>query len=252
MQVDIRDKVIVITGAGRGLGRALALGLAAEGARVAVLARDEQQAARTVKEIATASPGAPEAFGVAVDVADEEQVRAAAAAVDARWGRVDALISNAGWLPPVAGVLDLEVSVLHRVLDSNLIGCFLTTKHFAPIMIRGGGGRIIYMSSMIGVQANPGQSAYGATKAGVNILANVAHRELADRGIRTVALAPGLTDTPGMRASVDEAYVARIAAGYPGGRLGQPEDVVSFAAFLCSDAANHLSGTLLPIRPIGG
>jgi NAD(P)-dependent dehydrogenase (short-subunit alcohol dehydrogenase family) len=238
MQVDIRDKVIVITGAGRGLGRALALGLAAEGARVAVLARDEQQAARTVKEIAAASPGAPEPFGVAADVADQAQVRAAAAAVDARWGRVDALISNAGWM--------------RRVVDSNLIGCFLTTKHFAPIMIRGGGGRIIYLSSMIGVQANPGQSAYGATKAGVNILANVAHKELADRGIRTVALAPGLTDTPGMRASVDEAYVARIAAGYPGGRLGQPEDVVSFAAFLCSDAANHLSGTLLPIRPIGG
>jgi NAD(P)-dependent dehydrogenase (short-subunit alcohol dehydrogenase family) len=72
------------------------------------------------------------------DVADEAQVRAAAAAVDARWGRVDALISNAGWMPPVAGVLDLELSVLRQVLDSNLIGCFLTTKHFAPIMIRGG------------------------------------------------------------------------------------------------------------------
>ena len=75
---------------------------------------------------------------------------------------------------------------------------------------------------MLGVQANAGQSAYGATKAGVNILANVAHRELADQGIRTIALAPSLTDTPGMRASVDEAYVARIAAGYPGGRLGRP------------------------------
>jgi NAD(P)-dependent dehydrogenase (short-subunit alcohol dehydrogenase family) len=88
--------------------------------------------------------------------------------------------------------------------------------------------------------------------AGVNILANVAHRELADQGIRTVALAPGLTDTPGMRASVDDAYVDRIAASYPGGRLGQPEDRVSFAAFLCSDAASHLSGTLLPVRPVTG
>ena len=166
MQVDIRDKVIVITGAGRGLGRALALGLAAEGARVAVLARDEQQAARTVKEIAAASPGAPEPFGIAADVADEAQVRAAAAAVDARWGRVDALISNAGWMPPVAGVLDLEVSVLRRVLDSNLIGCFLTTKHFAPIMIRGGGGRIIYLSSMIGVQANPARAPTGPPRPG--------------------------------------------------------------------------------------
>jgi NAD(P)-dependent dehydrogenase (short-subunit alcohol dehydrogenase family) len=252
MQADIRGKVIVITGAGRGLGQALALGLAQEGARVAVLARDEEQAKRTAGEITATSPDAPEPFAVAADVADETQVQAAAAAVEAHWGRVDALICNAGWIPPVAGVLDLDVSTLRRVVDSNLIGCFLTTKHFAPVMIRGGGGRIIYVSSMIGVQANPGQSAYGATKAGVNILANVAHRELADQGIRTVALAPGLTDTPGMRGSVDEAYIARIAASYPGGRLGQPEDVVAFAAFLCSDAASHLSGTLLPIRPITG
>jgi NAD(P)-dependent dehydrogenase (short-subunit alcohol dehydrogenase family) len=217
-----------------------------------VLTGDAHQAARTVEEIAALSPDSPEPLGVAADVADEAQVRAAAAAVDAHWGQVDALINNAGWMPPITGVLDLDLTDLRRVVDSNLVGCFLTTKHFAPIMIRGGGGRIIYVSSMIGVQANAGQSTYGATKAGVNILANVAHRELADRGIRTVALAPGLTDTPGMRASVDDAYVARIAAGYPGGRLGQPEDVVSFAAFLCSDAASHLSGTLLPIRPITG
>jgi NAD(P)-dependent dehydrogenase (short-subunit alcohol dehydrogenase family) len=252
MRADIRGKVIVITGAGRGLGRALALGLAEEGARVAVLARDEHQVARTVEEIAARSPDSPQPFGVTADVADEAQVRAAAVTVDAHWGRVDALINNAGWMPPLTGVLDLDVSDLRRAVDSNLIGCFLTTKHFAPIMIRGGGGRIIYVSSMIGVQANPGQSTYGATKAGVNILANVAHRELADQGIRTVALAPGLTDTPGMRASVDDAYVARIAAGYPGGRVGEPEDMVSFAAFLCSDAASHLSGTLLPIRPVTG
>jgi NAD(P)-dependent dehydrogenase (short-subunit alcohol dehydrogenase family) len=224
VQIDIRGKVIVITGAGRGLGRALALGLAAEGARVAVLARDGQQAARTVAEIAAMSPATPEPFGVAADVADEAQVRAAAAAVEAHLGRVDALICNAGWMPPVTGVLELNVADLHRVVDSNLISCFLTTKHFAPIMIRGGGGRIIYMTSMIGVQANPGQSAYGATKAGVNILASVAHQELADHGIRTVALAPER----------------------------EPQDVVSFAAFVCSDAASHLSGTLLPIRPAGG
>jgi NAD(P)-dependent dehydrogenase (short-subunit alcohol dehydrogenase family) len=252
MRADIRGKVIVITGAARGLGRALALGLAEEGARVAVLARDGEQVARAIGEIVEASPEAPEPFGVTADVGDEGQVRAAAAAVDAHWGRVDALINNAAWVPPTTRVLDLDAADLNRVLNTNLVGCFLTTKHFAPIMIRGGGGRIIYVSSMIGVQANPGQSAYGATKAGLNILSNVAHRELADQGIRTVALAPGLTDTPGMRASVDDAYIDRVAAAYPGGRLGQPEDVVSFAAFLCSDAANHLSGTLLSIRPATG
>jgi NAD(P)-dependent dehydrogenase (short-subunit alcohol dehydrogenase family) len=89
-------------------------------------------------------------------------------------------------------------------------------------------------------------------EAGINILSNVVHRELADSGIRTVALAPGLTDTPGMRAAVSDDYISRVAGAYPGGRVGQADDIVSFVAFLCSDAAQHLSGTLLPIRPVTG
>jgi NAD(P)-dependent dehydrogenase (short-subunit alcohol dehydrogenase family) len=80
----------------------------------------------------------------------------------------------------------------------------------------------------------------------------VVHRELADQGIRTVAVAPGLTDTPGMRESVGDEHIARVAGAYPGGRLGRPEDLVSFATFLCGDAASHLSGTLLTIRPLTG
>jgi NAD(P)-dependent dehydrogenase (short-subunit alcohol dehydrogenase family) len=252
MNTTLNDKVVVITGAGRGLGRALALGLAREGARIAVLDVDEKQAVATAQDIAAAVPDRPEPLAIAADVADEDQVADASHAVDRRWGRIDALINNAGWIPPVMPVLDLDTAVLHRVIDINLVGCFLTTKHMAPIMIRGGGGRILYVSSMIGVQANPGQAAYGATKAGVTLLANVVHRELADQGIRTVALAPGLTNTPGMRLSVDDRYIADVAAKYPGGRLGEPDDVVAFAAFLCSDAASHLSGTLVPIRPIAG
>jgi NAD(P)-dependent dehydrogenase (short-subunit alcohol dehydrogenase family) len=254
MQVDIRDKVIVVTGAGRGLGRALALGLAEEGARVVVLARDLAKAGRTAAEIAAKVPAAPEPFAVAADVGDEEQVAAAAAAVDAHWGRVDGLINNAGWMPPAGSmkVLDFELADLRRIIDSNLVGCFLMTKHFAPVMIRGGGGRIIYVSSIGAVHAGPGGGAYGATKAGVNLLTDAVHRELADQGIRTVAIAPGLTDTPGMREAAGEEHVARVAAAYPGGRLGQPEDLVSFAAFLCSDAASHLSGTVLTIRPYTG
>lgn len=157
MQVDIRDKVIVITGAAQGLGRTLALGLAAEGARIAVLARSEAKAAGTVDEIIAKVPGAPKPLGVVADVSDEDQVRAAAEAVDAHWGRVDALISNAGWMPPAGSmrVLDFELTDLHRIVDSNLIGCFLVTKHFAPVMIRGGGGRIIYVGSMAAPRAVP-------------------------------------------------------------------------------------------------
>lgn len=251
MDTDIQDKVIVVTGAGRGFGRALALGLAERGARVAVLTRSMAQSIRTVEEITAQVPGAPEPFAVAADVTAEDQVLAAAAAIDAHWGRVDALINNAGWMPsnPDRRVVELDMSVLRRAIDSNLVSSFLMTKHVAPVMIRGGGGRIIYISSKAGVQSGPGGSAYGAAKAGVNILANVVHQELADQGIRTVAVAPGLTDTPGMRDSASEQHIAQVAATYPDGRVGQPKDLVPFAAFLCSDAANHLSGTLLSIRP---
>ena len=99
------------------------------------------------------------------------------------------------------------------------------------------------------MQANPGLAPYGASKAAVNILANVAHQELAGSGIRTVALAPGLTDTPGMRDSVGDDYIERISRTYPGRRLGQPQDIVPLTAFLCSSAASELSGTVISVRP---
>jgi NAD(P)-dependent dehydrogenase (short-subunit alcohol dehydrogenase family) len=248
MEIDIAGKVVVVTGAAQGIGRTLALGLAAEGARVAVVARQRARAQLVVDEIGKL-PEAPPALAVQADVSDEKAVVQAAAEIDRTWGRVDALINNAGWMPGSLPILELEVSVLDRVLRSNLISSFLTTKHFAPLMIRRGGGRIIYLSSAIGIQANSGGAPYGGAKAAINILANVAHQELSDDGIRTVAIAPGLTETPGMHAIVDDAYIQSVASRYPGGRIGQPEDVVALTAFLCSDAASHLSGTVIMVRP---
>jgi NAD(P)-dependent dehydrogenase (short-subunit alcohol dehydrogenase family) len=248
MDIDVSGKVVVVTGAAQGIGQTLALGLAAEGARVAVLTRDRDRSQHVVDEIKKI-PEAPPALALEADVGDEAAVIEAAAEADAAWGRVDALINNAGWMPGRRPILELDLSVLERVLRSNLVGGFLTTKHFAPLMIRGGGGRIIYMSSIAGVQSGPGGAPYGASKAGLNILANVAHQELADHGIRTVAIAPGLTSTPGMRAIVGNEHIERVAASYPGRRIGQPDDIVGLTTFLCSDAANHLSGTLITVRP---
>lgn len=248
MDIDVTGKVVVVTGAAQGIGRTMALGLAAEGARVAVLARDRKRAQVVVDEIGEL-PDAPPALALEADVGDEDAVREAAAETDRTWGRVDALINNAGWMPGRHPVLEMETSVLERVLRSNVVGSFLTTKHFAPLMIRGGGGRIIYLSSAIGGQAGPGAAAYGGSKAAVNILSNVVHQELSDQGIRTVALAPGLTYTPGMRDIVSEEHLERVAANYPNRRLGQPEDLVALTTFLCSDAANHLSGTVITVRP---
>jgi NAD(P)-dependent dehydrogenase (short-subunit alcohol dehydrogenase family) len=248
MHIDITGKVIVITGAAQGIGRGLALGLAADGARVAVLARDRQRAQTVVDEIA-ALPDAPPALALEADVSDETAVSTAAAEVDAAWGRVDALINNAGWMPGSQPVLRTDVAVLERVLRSNLIGSFLTTKHFAPLMIRGGGGRIIYMSSIGAVQSVPGGAPYSGSKAALNMLSAVTHLELVDQGIRTVAIAPGLTDSPGMREVAGAEQIARTAAKYPGGRVGRPEDLVELAAFLCADASQHLSGTVITVRP---
>ncbi|HWD75681.1 MAG TPA: SDR family oxidoreductase [Solirubrobacteraceae bacterium] len=248
MSTPIEGKCIVVTGAARGIGRTLAVGLAAEGARVAVVARDRTRAQHVVDEIA-ALPGAPGALALEADVGDEAAVIKAAADADAAWGRVDALINNAGWMPGRHPVLEIEMFVLEQVLRSNLVSSFLTTKHFAPLMIRGGGGRIIYLSSAAAVQSNSGGAAYGGAKAAINILANVVHQELADAGIRTVAIAPGLTVTPGMRDIVSDDYITSVASRYPGGRVGQPEDLLPLTSFLCSDGANHLSGTFIMVRP---
>jgi len=248
MDIDLTDKVVVVTGAGCGLGRALALGLAEQGARIAVLTRRHEQAHAVVTDI-DHLPAAPRALAVEADVADEAAVIQATTDIDNTWGRIDALINNAAWIPPRQHILDLEASLLARVLRSNVIGSFLMTKHVAPVMIREGGGRIIYLSSALGVQANPGLAPYGASKAAVNILANVAHQELADSGIRTVALAPGLTDTPGMRNSVSNDYIEHISQTYPGQRLGQPQHIVPPTPFLCSTAANELSVPVISVRP---
>jgi len=251
MDINVSDKVILVTGAGRGIGRSLAVGLAREGARTAVLTRRGEDGDRLAEEIGRL-PGAGPVLPLVADVSDEDAVEAAVTRVDRQWGRIDALVHNAGWMPPARPVLDTDLATLRGVLETNLVGSFVVTKHVAPVMIRGGGGRIVYISSMIGVQANPGLAAYGASKAGVNILSNVVHRELADQGVRTAVLAPGLTDTPGMRASVGKEYIDKVASAYPGGRIGQPEDVLALTVFLCSDAAQHISGTLLPVRPVTG
>ena len=248
MEFSVHDKVIVVTGAARGIGRSLALGLAADGARVAVVARDRDRAQIVVDEIAEL-PAAPAGLAVEADVSDEDAVVAAAAEVDRTWGRVDALICNAGWMPGSQPVPQLDVAVLERVLSANLVSAFVTTKHFAPLMIRSGGGRIIYLSSAAGVHTNAGGAPYGGSKAAINILANAVHQELSNDGIRTVSVAPGLTVTPGMRAIVDDAYIDSVASKYPGGRVGQPEDLLALTTFLCSDAANHLSGTSIMVRP---
>lgn len=248
--IDVRGKVIAVTGAAQGLGRAFALGLAARGARVALMDIDVD-GCRSVAAETAALPGAPVAFVVGTDVADERSVEASMTELGRVVGRLDALISNAAYIPVRTPILETEVKVLERTWRTNVVGSFLVTKYGAPLMSGADGGRIIYLSSAIGVKPNPGLAAYGSTKAAIDVINNVAHQELADRNIRTVALAPGITETPGMRASVDTGYVESVAGRNPGGRLGQPDDLLSLVAFLCSDSSRYLSGTVIYVRPPG-
>lgn len=192
MNIEIAGKIVLVAGATPGIGQTLSDGLVAKGARVAVFLADRERAKSVVAEI-QALPDAPEALALEADVSVEAAVTRAGADSDAVSGRVDALAGIAGSMPGPHPVLDIDLSVLKRVLRSNLSRSFLTAKDFAPLMIRGRGGRIIFWSSGRGIQANPGGAAHGGMKAAVDILANAVHQELADDGMRTVAVAPGLT-----------------------------------------------------------
>ena len=247
MNVSIEGKVVIVTGAGAGIGRTLAVGLAGEGARVVAAARKADAAGEVAGEVERLH-GPGRALGVRADVTDEDDVDAMVAAARARFGRIDVLVNNAA-VTPNARILDMPFEEFNRVLVTNLGGQFLVAQHVAPVMIEGGGGRIVNMTSARGVVGAPGLAAYSASKAAINNFTNVLHQELSDRGIRTVGLASGLTDTPGMRRTVGEEYIGRVASGYPGGRLGRPEDLVSLTTYLASDAADHLSGTTIYVRP---
>jgi NAD(P)-dependent dehydrogenase (short-subunit alcohol dehydrogenase family) len=249
MELDIRDRAIVVRHRSRSGTRPHHRDrLAHEGARVGVLTRDRARSQAVADEIA-AIDSAPPALALQADVTDEDAVAAAAREISESWGRLDALINDAGWTPGRHPVLEMDRAVLDRAIGSNLIGGFVTTRHLAPLMIAGGGGRIVYVTSIAGTQSGPGGSAYAAAKAGLNILTNIVHQELADDGIRTVAIAPGLTVTPGMEAIITPEHVDRVAAAYPGRRIGQPQDIVGLTVFLCSDASEHLSGTVITVRP---
>jgi len=153
--------------------------------------------------------GPGRALGVRADVRAEDDVDAMVAAARGRFGRIDVLVNNTV-ITPNACILDMPFEEFNRVLGTNLGGQELAAQRMAPVMIEGGGGRIINMTSARGVVGAPGLAAYSASKAAINNFTNVLHQELAERGLRTVGLVPGLTDTPGMRRAVARStYTAR-------------------------------------------
>ncbi len=246
----LQDKVIVITGGGSGLGRALAIRFVAEGARVLVTDRDEASGRATVAALADGAGGAG-AFR-RVDVTVEADCEGAVAEAVERWGRLDVLVANAGIGSPGA-LATLRREEWERVLAVNLTGPFLCAKHAFRAM-RAGGGAILIMASVAGLAGAPGLGAYGPAKAGAIELAQTLALEGARFNIRANALCPIWTETPMVEALIggsarhDPAIMReRLLADIPLGRLGVPSDVASAATFLASDEAAFISGIAFPI-----
>ena len=240
----LAGKTALVTGASRGIGRAIALRFAAEGAFVVVnYAGNEAAAGETLAAIESAG-------GKAVlsrfDVGSAGEVDAAVKAIVAERGRIDILVNNAGVTRDNL-LMRLTEDDFDAVVRTNLKGAFLVTKVVSRQMIRQRGGRIVNMSSVVGEMGNAGQSVYAATKAGILGFTKAMARELASRGITVNAIAPGFITTD-MTQSLPEAARKEFAERIPLGRFGAPEEVAELALFLASDAAGYVTGQVVGIN----
>jgi 3-oxoacyl-[acyl-carrier protein] reductase len=240
MTLALPGKVALVTGGSRGIGYAIAQALVAAGVRVAVLGRDGAKA-----EEAARSLGDPAARGFSCDVANAAQVEAAVAAVEDVYGQIDILVNNAGTTRDNL-LFRISEDDWRTVIDTNLKGAFLMTKHAARGMIKRRWGRIINIASVVGLSGNKGQSNYTASKAGLVGFTKAVSKELASRNVLVNAVAPGFIDTELTRQINPEAREALLRA-IPLGRLGQGTDVAAAVLFLASDFASYITGQVLVV-----
>jgi 3-oxoacyl-[acyl-carrier protein] reductase len=243
MRVD--GKVAIVTGAGKagkGIGQACAAALAAAGAKVVVASRTEASAQSVADELRA---GGAEALALAVDVSAADQVDAMVAATLERFGCVDILVNNAG-ITRDGLILRMTEDAWDSVLDTNLKGAWLCTKAVARPMMKQRSGAIVNMTSIMGIAGNAGQANYAASKAGLIGLTKSAARELAPRGIRVNAVAPGWIETA-MTAELGDDFREQMLPRIPLARLGEPEDVANAVLFLCSNAAAYITGQTLTV-----
>ena len=235
-------KIALVTGAARGIGLATARRFLSEGWRVALLDIEGEVLAQAVAEIAR-----PEAtLALTCDLGDPEQITAAFAALTARFGRLDALVNNAG-TAVFKPLLETTHEEWNRVLAVNLTGPFLTVQAAAPLMADTGGGAIVNITSISGLRASTLRVAYGTSKAGLAHLTKQQAAELASLGIRVNAVAPGPVDT----AMAKAVHSAEIRADYrdaiPLARYGLEEELAEAIFFLCSDKASYITGQVLAV-----
>jgi 2-hydroxycyclohexanecarboxyl-CoA dehydrogenase len=237
----LSGKVVLITGAGRGMGQAMAERLAAEGARVAVTDIDGDSAVAAAKALDGAA-------GFRLDITAAAEVTARITEIAEALGPIDALVNNAGW-DRLSPFLDTDEDLWDRIIDINLRGPIRMTKAVLPGMVERGGGRIVNISSDAGRVGSTGEAVYSACKAGIIGFTKTVAREMARHGITVNAVCPGPTDTPLLQGMVGdhEKLIESLKRGIPLGRLGQPDDIAGAVAFIVSDDASFITGQTLSV-----
>lgn len=237
------EKAALVTGASRGIGRAVAIALAKKGYAVAVNYAGSQKAAEDVKAAIEAEGG--RAIVIQGDVSKAEDVEKVFAAVKTEFGRLDVLVNNAG-ITRDSLLLRMKEENWDAVIDTDLKSGFLAIKAAAPIMMKQRKGAIINIASVVGITGNVGQINYSAAKAGVIGMTKTAAKELAARGIRVNAVAPGFIETS-MTDVIPEKIREDMIHSVPLGRMGQAEDVANAVCFLASEEASYITGQVLKV-----
>ena len=240
----LEGQVALVTGASRGIGAVIARRLAQEGARVAVNYQSSEEAARQVVQSIT--DGGGEAAVMAGDVSQEDSANTLVKQVLEQWGRIDILVNNAG-ITRDRLLLRMTPEDWDRVLEVNLRGAFLCTKYVMPHLIRRRQGRVVNISSVVGLGGNPGQANYAASKAGLIGFTKAVAREVASRNITVNALAPGFIDSGGMVDQMTEEARNLALSRIPMARFGSADDVAEGVVFLCSPGAAYITGQVLTI-----
>lgn len=238
----LRDKISIITGSARGIGRATALKFAAEGATVVVCDLDQASIDAVVKTI-TGQGG--NASGFVVDVTDRSSIDAMVSAVIAKYGRIDTLVNNAGIVQD-ARMINMTDDQFDKVIDVNLKGTYNCAKAVIDAMLRQQSGVILNASSVVGIYGNFGQTNYAASKFGVIGMAKSWAREFGRNGIRTNAVCPGMIETDIIKGIPDK-VLQSITDRVPLGRLGKPEEIANTYAFLASDEASFINGAVIEV-----
>ena len=237
-----QERVAVVTGGGKGIGRAVASRLACGGAKVVISGRDEAALQSACAGIHSAGG---EAVGVVADVAKPEDAEALCQRTLEAFGRADILVNNAG-ITRDNLIVRMSEEDWDQVVDTNLKGTFLCIRAFTRPMMKQRYGRIVNVSSVVGLMGNAGQANYVAAKAGIVGLTKAVAKELASRHITVNAVAPGFIETA-MTSALSEKVRDALKEQIPLGRLGAPEDVAHAVAFLCSEEAGYVTGQVLTV-----